>query len=186
MDPFPVGSKVSTKWEITWKHTCFYVHECVHESTITCMFPCITTVSAHFWPPLEKGLLKRNVYQSTCTTPIYVHAVSGIIKEASFSQTSVSMNQYSWCSSSQEETDTITVYCGCSVYKLIRLLPLSLCPPPPHTHTHKKFEDSRLNHQFISLISLQVGRSLQLLRAWRCTFHIVRQPSVCPSLKWLN
>ncbi len=30
---------------------------CVHESTITCMFPCITPVSAHFWPPLEKGPL---------------------------------------------------------------------------------------------------------------------------------
>ncbi len=24
--------------------------KCVHESTITCMFPCITPVSAHFWP----------------------------------------------------------------------------------------------------------------------------------------
>ncbi len=31
--------------------------KCVHESTITCMFPCITPVSAHFWPPLEKGPL---------------------------------------------------------------------------------------------------------------------------------
>ncbi len=29
--------------------------KCVHESTITCMFPCITPVSVHFWPPLEKG-----------------------------------------------------------------------------------------------------------------------------------
>ncbi len=32
----------------------------VHESTITCMFPCITPVSVHFWPPLEKGPLSRN------------------------------------------------------------------------------------------------------------------------------
>ncbi len=31
--------------------------KCVHESTITCMFPCITPVSAHCWPPLEKGPL---------------------------------------------------------------------------------------------------------------------------------
>ncbi len=27
----------------------------VHETTITCMFPCITPVSAHFWPPTGKG-----------------------------------------------------------------------------------------------------------------------------------
>ncbi len=27
-----------------------FLCKCVHESTITCMFPCITPVSAHFWP----------------------------------------------------------------------------------------------------------------------------------------
>ncbi len=31
----------------------------VHESTITCMFPCITPVNAHFCPPLEKGPLRN-------------------------------------------------------------------------------------------------------------------------------
>ncbi len=28
--------------------------------TITCRFPCITLVSAHFWPPLEKGPLTED------------------------------------------------------------------------------------------------------------------------------
>ncbi len=38
-----------------YMETYMFFCKCVHESTITCMFPCITPVSAHFWPPLEKG-----------------------------------------------------------------------------------------------------------------------------------
>ncbi len=37
--------------------TYMFFCKCVHESTVTCTFPCITPVSAHFWPPLEKGPL---------------------------------------------------------------------------------------------------------------------------------
>ncbi len=31
------------------------------------MFPCITPVSAHFWPPLEKGPFRHACYQSEVT-----------------------------------------------------------------------------------------------------------------------
>ncbi len=40
-----------------YMETYMFLCKCVHESTVTCMFPCITPVSAHFWPPLEKGPL---------------------------------------------------------------------------------------------------------------------------------
>ncbi len=52
-----------THYMETYKFFC----KCVHESTISCMFPCISPVSAHFWPPLEKGpLIHTLVMHTSC------------------------------------------------------------------------------------------------------------------------
>ncbi len=58
--PFSSGVKVSTKWR-NYMETCMFFCKCVHESTITCVFPCIAPFSAHFWPPLEKGPLRQHI-----------------------------------------------------------------------------------------------------------------------------
>ncbi len=58
------GQKWALNREITWKHTCFSVNVYMKaQYLITCMFPCIIPVSAHFWPPPGKGPLRlRLVY----------------------------------------------------------------------------------------------------------------------------
>ncbi len=78
--------------------------KCVHESTITCMFPCITPVSAHFWPPLEKGQLTPLSARSNVQQPhdLPVEAAAGGRDMWS---------PYGWCCG--RWSATVAVCCNC-------------------------------------------------------------------------
>ncbi len=47
MDPFPVGSKVSTNWSNTWKHACYCAFMYIFTEKHVC-FHVISLFSAHF------------------------------------------------------------------------------------------------------------------------------------------